>query len=430
MNTRYKHPDIFKPVDGEDKRDFGLWFERAVSNTFKDCFTSAGMYITSMQSNPRSPEYNPDSRFCDFKLMMNDKAVLLAEVKSVGVNRQSNEDVTQATWNHNALFNEEQRGSLAPLLQAQWPALRDRSKRLSIPYMIIMLIMPNIDRHQITMAAKAGFNMLSESMKLVSQRARVLTVFGHGDQYGARVYKNYHHFHEWLKHHPNPIDSLSFTSGHVDDFYEGSGVFHRAPASDQYLELIHEMDKDGRSEVQIANHLNRCGAYIYGWDSFGYTPKDCIVNEIIGDHSETYQHEHDCASFSKYMIEYMLSKDKCDPQILLKELSTEDLNQLEGFLTFRSPRRQHAFDNKSTCGFYLQKTELRAFEDWAKCLIQNFSSRSFKKVPSFPSRVSVAQLIAVHPQGNLIRMALDCSRGLITREGFRAHIKERLCLSS
>ena len=155
MNTTYTQPNVFKPVDGEDKRRFGLFFEKQVINTFKNCFQDSGLHVDHMQSDNRAFDYNPDSRFCDFKLMMSDELMLLGEVKSVGVSREPGVNTTHATWNHNALFNEEERSPIAPLLQAQWPALRDRSNRLNVPYMIIMLIMSNIDRHSITMAAKA-----------------------------------------------------------------------------------------------------------------------------------------------------------------------------------------------------------------------------------------------------------------------------------
>lgn len=428
MNAIYTQPNVFEPVSGEDKRRFGLYFEEQAIRTFKDCFKAIGAHVDHMQSDNRSPDYNPDSRFCDFKLMMSDELMLLSEVKSVGVSKEPSTDLTEATWNHNALFNEEERSRIAPLLQAQWPALRDRSKRLNAPYMIIMLIMHNMDRHNITMTAKSGFSMTSDAMEIVSRRARVLTVFGQGDEYGARVYQNYQHFNEWLKHHPDPIGSLSHTSGHVDDFYEANGVFHRVPCSDQYLELIHKMNKEGASEREISDHLNKCGAYIYGWDNFGYTREECIVEELIGDNAEVYLYESDCRDFSRYIIEYILNTGKCDPQILLKRFSLEDLNQLEGFLTFRAPRRRDTFKGKSTRGLYLLKTELRAFEDWAQCLLREYNSRSFKAVPSFPSKQSVASLIGAHPQGDLIRMALDCSRGLMSRDDFRATMREKLCL--
>lgn len=435
MNTTYTQPNVFKAVSGEDKRRFGLFFEKQVINTFKNCFQDEGLHVDHMQSDNRAFDYNPDSRFCDFKLMMSDKLMLLGEVKSVGVSREPDVNTTHATWNHNALFNEEERSPIAPLLQAQWPALRDRSKRLNVPYMIIMLIMPNIDRHSITMAAKAGLSMSSEAMEVVSRRARVLTVFGQGDQYGARVYQNYQHFKEWLKHHPDPIESLSYTSGHVDDFYESEGVFHWVPCSDRYLEIIHKMDKGGASERAIADHLNQCGAYVYGWDQFGknniswLTPDYSTIEEIVGEQNlDLFLDDDGDLFFDKHMIDYILGKGQCDPQILAKSFSLEDLNQLEGFLKYRSPRRRSGFESKSTRGIYVLKTELRAFEDWAQCLLREHNSRSFKAVPSFPSRESVASFIAKHPQGDLIRMALDCSRGLMSRDDFRATMRQRLCL--
>ena len=377
-----------------DNMQFGLWFERQVFNVLNELPSINN--ITHLESNPHSQNYDKRSKFCDIITNDNNPANRVYwEIKTVGLNRLKS---IEETFTFNAFLDDDdndERGTWEPRLRTQWPLLRERTRKAGA-YIILMLVCTKTIRSKLVEICRTNDPwLMSQAVVPLLNSCEVISIHGHDDEAGVRVFENIAHFFDWMDNHPDPEASLKCGLLHYSSLEDEKFRFRCVPRPNDVYDLVHQFSNYGFTPFDTVSYLNSLGAYYCQQVWFENMGKAII--------SRWFKVED---------VEKMLDNRVYNPATLKEQFDYIDLISL--FSVLRIDHRIQKTTRRQT----VSKLELKALNRWYICLKN--PEGSIKDSPPFPTIESAQSWLADHPQSKALKAVFKASRMQTSKHDLRA----------
>lgn len=267
--------------------------------------------------------------------------------------------------------------------------------------MILMLVCSKIIRSKLIEICKTNDHwLMSQAVTPLLNRCEVISIYGHDDQAGVRVFENIAHFFDWMDGHPDAEASLEWGLTHYSDIEEGDSFRMRCvPRPSDIYDLVHQLNNNGLNPSDIVLYLSSLGAYC-SFRILSEKISECrTLNETLGSVGVEY-------------IETLLDNRIYDPATLNQEFDYIDLISL--FSVLRVDHRIRKTTRRQT----VSKLELKALNKWYIC-IKN-PGGSLKDAPPFPTIESAQSWLADHPQTKALQAVFKASRMQTSKHDLRA----------